>query len=300
MVWPAGVGLSFIAVVGVAITMVLIDKAGRRVFTVPPQWIVLVIFLVLGLWSSAPEPLVLVLFLVFSFLNAMNGVLTSVYPGEVFPTEVRGVGTGFAVAISRVGAALGTFLLPVGIERMGDRPGAPDPGRRGGLGCDRVAAVGTGDQGQEPGRNRSRIRPLTHLLPDRRTHMTIAVAHSDSDRGLGRLETRGGGGAVPRPAAGRPAHHPRRGRGDKRGSGGARAGRRRTIRLRRRRLDAANRAPEGFDTAEALLDLAEEVDASLLVIGSRHRTRVGKLLLGSTVQRVLLEAQLPVLVVKAS
>lgn len=59
-------------------------------------------------------------------------------------------------------------------------------------------------------------------------------------------------------------------------------------------------APEGFDTAEALLDLAEEVDASLLVIGSRHRTRVGKLLLGSTVQRVLLEAQLPVLVVKAS
>ena len=59
-------------------------------------------------------------------------------------------------------------------------------------------------------------------------------------------------------------------------------------------------APEGFDTAEALLDLAEEVDAALLVIGARHRTRVGKLLLGSTVQRVLLEAQLPVLVVKTS
>ncbi|EJL58380.1 hypothetical protein PMI09_00089 [Rhizobium sp. CF122] len=31
-----------------------------------------------------------------SFLNAVNGVLTSIYPGEVFPTEVRGVGTGFA------------------------------------------------------------------------------------------------------------------------------------------------------------------------------------------------------------
>lgn len=59
-------------------------------------------------------------------------------------------------------------------------------------------------------------------------------------------------------------------------------------------------APEGFDTAEALLDLAEEVDASLLVIGSRKRTRVGKLLLGSTVQRVLLASEIPVLVVKAS
>jgi nucleotide-binding universal stress UspA family protein len=59
-------------------------------------------------------------------------------------------------------------------------------------------------------------------------------------------------------------------------------------------------APEGFDTAEALLDQAEEVGATLLVIGSRRRTRVGKLLLGSTVQRVLLESELPVLVVKAS
>lgn len=59
-------------------------------------------------------------------------------------------------------------------------------------------------------------------------------------------------------------------------------------------------APEAFDTAEALLDLAEDVGATLLVIGSRHRTRVGKLLLGSTVQRVLLESSIPVLVVKAA
>jgi nucleotide-binding universal stress UspA family protein len=59
-------------------------------------------------------------------------------------------------------------------------------------------------------------------------------------------------------------------------------------------------APEGFDTAEALLDLVEDVDASLLVIGSRQRTRVGKLILGSVVQRVLLDAEIPVLVVKAA
>ena len=117
-----GIGLSIVAVIGVAVTMALIDKAGRRVFTVPPQWITLVIFLILGFWAGAPAPIVLVLFLIFSFLNAMNGVLTSVYPGEVFPTEVRGVGTGFAAAISRVGAAAGTFLLPVGIATIGITP----------------------------------------------------------------------------------------------------------------------------------------------------------------------------------
>lgn len=110
------------AVLGVAVTMLLIDKAGRRVFTVPPQWITLGIFLILGLWSGAPAVAVLVLFFAFAFLNAVNGVLTSVYPGEVFPTEVRGVGTGFAAAISRVGAATGVFLLPIGIEAVGIQP----------------------------------------------------------------------------------------------------------------------------------------------------------------------------------
>ncbi len=114
-----GVGLSMVAVIGVAVTLALVDKAGRRVLTVPPQWIMVVIFLAIGLWSGAPAPVVLGLFLVFSFLNAMNGVLTSIYPGEVFPTEVRGIGTGFAAAVSRVGAGLGTFLLPMGIEAFG-------------------------------------------------------------------------------------------------------------------------------------------------------------------------------------
>ena len=108
-----GVGLSMVAVAGVAVTVALIDKAGRRVFTVPPQWIITVVFLVIGLWSGAPPAVVLGLFLLFSFLNAMNGALTSIYPGEVFPTEIRGLGTGFVAAVSRIGAGLGTFLLPI-------------------------------------------------------------------------------------------------------------------------------------------------------------------------------------------
>lgn len=42
---------------------------------------------------------------------------------QVLPTEIRGVGTGFAAAVSRVGAGLGgTFLLPVLIEAIGIGP----------------------------------------------------------------------------------------------------------------------------------------------------------------------------------
>jgi nucleotide-binding universal stress UspA family protein len=56
---------------------------------------------------------------------------------------------------------------------------------------------------------------------------------------------------------------------------------------------------EGNDAAEALLKVAEEEKASVLVIGIRHRSPVGKLLLGSIAQRVLLDAPCPVLAVKA-
>ena len=55
----------------------------------------------------------------------------------------------------------------------------------------------------------------------------------------------------------------------------------------------------GRDAAEEILRIAGEQDATLIVIGIRYRTPVGKLLLGSTAQQVLLEAKCPVLAVKA-
>ncbi|MEV4575608.1 universal stress protein [Nonomuraea jabiensis] len=53
------------------------------------------------------------------------------------------------------------------------------------------------------------------------------------------------------------------------------------------------------DTAEQLVELAQQLAASVLVIGIRHRSPVGKLIMGSTAQRVLLDATCPVLAVKA-
>jgi nucleotide-binding universal stress UspA family protein len=56
--------------------------------------------------------------------------------------------------------------------------------------------------------------------------------------------------------------------------------------------------PVGVDTAEELRKAVGRADAELLVIGIRHRSPVGKLLLGSVSQRVLLECPKPVLAVK--
>jgi nucleotide-binding universal stress UspA family protein len=57
--------------------------------------------------------------------------------------------------------------------------------------------------------------------------------------------------------------------------------------------------PGGVDTAEAIVAVADEIGPDLVVIGLRRRTAVGKLIVGSTSQRILLGVACPVLAVKA-
>jgi nucleotide-binding universal stress UspA family protein len=53
------------------------------------------------------------------------------------------------------------------------------------------------------------------------------------------------------------------------------------------------------NVAEKILELAASAKAEILVIGARRRSPVGKLILGSVTQTLILAADMPVLVVKA-
>lgn len=66
------------------------------------------------------------------------------------------------------------------------------------------------------------------------------------------------------------------------------------VAVRYRGRDERNNDPAG-----ELLDAAVALGAEVIVIGIRHRSPVGKLLLGSNAQEILLEANVPVLAVKA-
>lgn len=54
------------------------------------------------------------------------------------------------------------------------------------------------------------------------------------------------------------------------------------------------------DAADFVIQAEQDNDVSLIVLGLRRRSRVGKLLMGSVAQRILIEADCPVLAVKAN
>jgi nucleotide-binding universal stress UspA family protein len=69
--------------------------------------------------------------------------------------------------------------------------------------------------------------------------------------------------------------------------------------LQRSGVEYDVRMPErDGEPADDLIDVAQSADADLIVIGLRRRSPVGKLILGSNAQRILLDAPCPVLAVK--
>jgi nucleotide-binding universal stress UspA family protein len=58
--------------------------------------------------------------------------------------------------------------------------------------------------------------------------------------------------------------------------------------------------PAGTDPADGVVAVATETGPDVVVIGLRRRTAVGKLIVGSTSQRILLGVDVPVLAVKAA
>lgn len=52
------------------------------------------------------------------------------------------------------------------------------------------------------------------------------------------------------------------------------------------------------DIARFIIEFAESVNASLIVVGTRRKTKVGKVILGSVAQEVILNAKQPVVCLK--
>lgn len=115
----AEVVLYLFLVVGSGFGAFFINKIGRRRLLIHPFIITAITLLILGLWPQTPNAIVIICFIVFALFNSASGVLQMLYPSEIFPTDLRATGVGFASGMSRIGAAAGTFLLPIILAQWG-------------------------------------------------------------------------------------------------------------------------------------------------------------------------------------
>lgn len=168
-----------VAAVGAVVGMLTIERMGRRRQLIGPFWIMAGALLVVGLWADAPALVIVACFALFSFFNAMAGNLTAVYPIEIFPTAVRSSGVGVASAFSRIGAAIGTFLLPVGISTIGFGASMLI-----GAALCVIGAVESQIMAPET-TGRPSPGPASSPRPDRRTIRTAASSVGESPRGEG-------------------------------------------------------------------------------------------------------------------
>lgn len=112
--------ISLVGVVGAGIGLLLVDRWGRRPLMLTAFGGLSAALLILAL---SPTPALSVLVLLFGcaelFANMGPGVLDFVYPTELFPTGLRAGATGFATAVSRVGAILGIVVFPTLVKAWG-------------------------------------------------------------------------------------------------------------------------------------------------------------------------------------
>jgi putative MFS transporter len=99
----------------------VVDRIGRRTFLLAGFFLSAVVLTVLSFGASLPGALVVALFAVFACVLSGANNLCFLYPQELFSTDVRATGLGFAVAASRIGSALTTFLFPTIVASYGGR-----------------------------------------------------------------------------------------------------------------------------------------------------------------------------------
>lgn len=99
--------------------LMLVDRVGRRPLLTWTFVVMAVAFAFMALAPDAPPLALVVALAVYAVTSGACNFLEIVYPNELFPTAVRATATGTVVAISRVGAAISTFMLPTMLDGTG-------------------------------------------------------------------------------------------------------------------------------------------------------------------------------------
>lgn len=99
--------------IGVIIGILLFNRISRRAFLISNFFLSAILIGALAVLPNLNSILKLIIFALFAIILSSGLVLDYPYPTELFDIKVRGTGVGTCITISRIGAAAGTFLLPI-------------------------------------------------------------------------------------------------------------------------------------------------------------------------------------------
>lgn len=113
------VAITLFFVLGCVISTRIINRVGRRNLLIYSFLCSGLALLGLAIGHAGPSLLVLFFFAVYALFIGGAQVLTLVYPNELFPTEIRAFAVGVGTSLLRIGAAAGTYLVPISLSQLG-------------------------------------------------------------------------------------------------------------------------------------------------------------------------------------
>lgn len=100
----------------------LVETVGRRPLIIWSFALMALPLFVLGFAPGAPVAIIIACFCMYAFFSGGPNILEWAYPSELFPTEVRASAIGITTGASRIGAAVGTFVIPFALRDWGVGP----------------------------------------------------------------------------------------------------------------------------------------------------------------------------------
>jgi putative MFS transporter len=114
--------INLVFAIGCLPAMKLLESVGRRRTIIWSFGLMIIPLFALGVWSHAPAPFAVACFCLYALFSGGPGILEWAYPNELFPTRIRAAALGVAIALTRFGAAVGTFLVPLSLTSWGTGP----------------------------------------------------------------------------------------------------------------------------------------------------------------------------------
>ena len=114
--------IALLAIIGAVIAILFIDISGRKNLTIIGfSGMVITLLSAAILFHYYPVVIyIVVLFVLFEISQEVGpGITNSIYPQELYPTEIRSTAQGFGTTISRVGALFGIFIFAFVLDAYG-------------------------------------------------------------------------------------------------------------------------------------------------------------------------------------